>query len=110
MAGKEVEIAGQYVNVDRATGKELERKQHRTLMEQADAASTETTAAYQVRQRTNNAYDLADNVRSNAVMLSNQITHSARGNPGLEANLRTHLEEPVLLGSAFLIVRYLNRQ
>jgi hypothetical protein len=109
MAGKEVEIAGQIVNVNKNMGKVLEQARDRALMVQATHAADETTAAVHVRQRVNNAYDLADGVRNNAVMLSNQITQSARGNPGLETSLRMNLEEPLMLGASYLITRYLTR-
>jgi hypothetical protein len=103
--GKEIEVAGQHVNVDRATAKELVRARDRAVMAQAGEAA----AAVQTRQRINNAYELADGVRNNAVLLNNQITQSARGNAGLEASLRMNLEEPLMLGASVMIARYLNR-
>jgi hypothetical protein len=107
--GKEIEVSGEYVNVNRALGKEVERAKGRALAGQANAAAAESTAAYRTRLRNANAYDLASDATSRATMLHNQITHSARGNPGLEANLRAHIEEPVMFGAGMLIARYMHR-
>jgi hypothetical protein len=109
MAGKEVEIAGQHVNVNRQTGKALERARGNAVVGQANAAATETTAAYETRLRIDNASDLNARAATHAVLLHNQITQQARGDAGLEASLRMNLEDPFIVGAGILVARYMFR-
>ena len=89
--------------------KQMESMQQDVLLAQTRMGSVESIAYYQARIRARNGYQLAREVANEAIELNHLIEHRARGNPALEANLRTFVEEPIMLAAADVAVRYVTR-
>jgi hypothetical protein len=97
------------VRLNRQVKKELAQLQSGALLGQARIGSTEYNAYYHAHLRIRNGYELSNEVSDAAVELNHLITHKARGNPALEANLRAFLEEPTMIAASGVALRYMSR-
>jgi hypothetical protein len=97
------------VKLDRQTNKYIAELQRRTVMVQANNRASEATPAAQIRDRLASGAELTHEATMYVGAISSHITHTARGNPGLEASLRGNLQESYEVAAGILIARYMMR-
>lgn len=95
--------------VQRQADKQLATLRSQAVVERTRIDLEEASAAYTADRRIELGYLMASRTAGRASLLHAQIEQASRGNGGLEANLRTLLEEPVMLASSVIIARYMNR-